>query len=131
MDERACWIKMAEEIGFVGEVAEMEDFQLQFKITVFVQDRTDMGVMGTNGCHRYKKCIMVGENWLETNDMSYQQNVEELQKEVSEQLKVPEGSILYQPVTVNIHYPRSNTCNQDVLVTAGNTILEGHSTRSS
>ena len=47
--------------------------------------------------------------------MSYQENVEELQKDVSEQLKVPEGSILHQPVTVNIHYPRSKTWSEEVI----------------
>jgi hypothetical protein len=39
----------------------------------------------------------------------------ELRHEVSEQLQVPAGSILYQPVTVNIHYPKSSTWSQDVI----------------
>jgi hypothetical protein len=38
----------------------------------------------------------------------------ELQQKNSEQLKVPAGSILYQLVTVNIHYPKSNTWSQAV-----------------
>jgi hypothetical protein len=33
----------------------------------------------------------------------------------SEQLQVPVGSIIYHPVTVNIHYPKSNTWSQEVI----------------
>jgi hypothetical protein len=40
----------------------------------------------------------------------------ELQQEVSDQLKVSAGSILYQPVTVSIHYPKSNPWIQEVIV---------------
>jgi hypothetical protein len=38
-----------------------------------------------------------------------------LQQEVYEQLQVPGGSIFYQLVTVNIHYPKSNTWSQEVI----------------
>jgi hypothetical protein len=39
----------------------------------------------------------------------------ELQQEASEQLQVPEGSILYQPFTVNINYPKYNMWSQEVI----------------
>jgi hypothetical protein len=39
----------------------------------------------------------------------------ELRQEASDQLQVPVRSILYQPVTVHIHYPKSNTWSQEVI----------------
>jgi hypothetical protein len=39
----------------------------------------------------------------------------ELRQDVSDQLQVHLGSILYQPVTVNIHYPKSCVWTEDVI----------------
>jgi hypothetical protein len=38
-----------------------------------------------------------------------------LRQDVSDQLQVPLGSILYQPVTFNIHYPKSCAWTEDVI----------------
>jgi hypothetical protein len=39
-----------------------------------------------------------------------------LRQDVSDKLQVPLGSILYQPVTVNIHYPKSFVWTEDVIL---------------
>jgi hypothetical protein len=57
----------------------------------------------------------VEENWKETTETYFVEDPNELQQEASEQLQVFVGSILYQPVTVNIHYPKSNTWSQEVI----------------
>jgi hypothetical protein len=53
---------------------------------------------------------------VETNDTGYEHEPRELQQQdISKQLNLPLGSILYQPVTVNIHYPKNNTWTQEVI----------------
>jgi hypothetical protein len=74
-----------------------------------------MGVMITNGQHRTGKGILVGENWKETTEPHFVEDPNELRQDVSDQLQVPLGSILNQPVTVNIHYPKSCVWTEDVI----------------
>jgi hypothetical protein len=75
-----------------------------------------MGVMSTNnGQHRTGKGIMVGDNWKETIETHFVNDQSELRQDASDQLQVPIGSILYQPVTVNIHYPKLCVWTEDVI----------------
>jgi hypothetical protein len=74
-----------------------------------------MGVMSTNGQHRTCKGILVGDNWKETTETHFVEDTNELQHNVSDQLQVPLGSILYQPFTVNIHYPKSCIWTEDTI----------------
>jgi hypothetical protein len=74
-----------------------------------------MGVMSTNGQHRTGKGIMVGENWKETTETRFVEDPNELRQDVSDQLQVPLGSIVYHPVTVNIRYPKSCTWTEDFI----------------
>jgi hypothetical protein len=74
-----------------------------------------MGVMSTNDQHRTGKGILVGENWKETIETHFVNNPSELRQDTSDQLQVPIGSILYQPVTVNNHYLKLCVCTEDVI----------------
>jgi hypothetical protein len=74
-----------------------------------------MGVMSTNGQHHTGKGILVGENWKETTETHVVEDPNELRQDVSHQLQVPLGSILYQPVTVNIQHPKSCVWTEDVI----------------
>jgi hypothetical protein len=58
---------------------------------------------------------MVGEKWKETTETHFVKDPNELRQDLSDQLQVPLGSILYQPVTVNIHYPNSCVWTEDVI----------------
>jgi hypothetical protein len=74
-----------------------------------------MGVMSTNGQHHTGKGIMVGKNWKETTETHFVEDPNELRQDVSDQLQVILGSILYQPVTVNIHYLKSCVWTEDFI----------------
>jgi hypothetical protein len=74
-----------------------------------------MGAMSTNGQHRTGKGIIAGENWKEITETRFMEDPNELRQYVSDQLQVSLGSILYQPVTVNIHYPKSCIWTKDVI----------------
>jgi hypothetical protein len=106
---------LAEDVEYIGSVDGLPLCDLRYKLAVHVQLHTTMGVMSTNGQHHTGKGIMVGENWKETTETHFVEDPNELQQYVSDQLQVPLGSILYQPVTVNIHYPKSGTWDEDVI----------------
>jgi hypothetical protein len=74
-----------------------------------------MGAMSTNGQHRTGKGIMLGENWKETTETNFVEDQIELRHNVSDQLQAPMGSILYQPVNVNIHYPKPCIWTEDFI----------------
>jgi hypothetical protein len=113
---REGWDNLAEDVEYIDSVDNLPLWDLQYNLDVHVQCHTTMGVMSTNGQHRTGKGILVGENWKETTETHFVEDPNYLLQDVSDQLQVPLGSILYQPVTVNIHYPKSCVLKEDVIV---------------
>jgi hypothetical protein len=115
MKVRKEWDSLAEDVDYIGSVDDLPLCHLQYKLAVHVQRHTTMGVVSTNGQHRTGKGILVGENWKETTETLFVEDPNEFRQDVSDQLQVPLGSILFQPVTVNIHYPKSCVWTEDVI----------------
>jgi hypothetical protein len=115
MKGREGWDSLAEDVDYIGSIDDLPLCDLQYKLAVHVQHHTTMGAISTNGQHRTGKGIMVGENWKETTETHFVEDPNELRQDVSDQLQVPLVSILYQPVTVNIHYPKSCVWKEDVI----------------
>jgi hypothetical protein len=115
MKGRKGWDDLAEDVDYVGNIDDIHLCDLQYKLAVHVQESTTMGVMITNGQHRTGKGIMVGENWKETIETHFVNDPSELRHDASDQLQVPIGNILYQHVTVNIHYPKLCVWTEDVI----------------
>jgi hypothetical protein len=115
MKGRNGWDSFAEDVEYIGSVDDLHLCDLQYKLAVRVQRHTMMGVTSTNVQHRTGKGIMVGENWKEATETHFVEDPNELQQYVPDQLQVPLGSILYQPATVNIHYPKSCVWTKDVI----------------
>jgi hypothetical protein len=109
------WDEFSEDVDYVGTIDNLPLCYLQYKLNVHVQESTTMGAMSTNGQHRTGKGILVGENWKETIESHFVNDPSELRKDASDQLQVPIGSILYQPVTVNIRYPKLCIWTEDVI----------------
>jgi hypothetical protein len=100
---------LAEDVECIDSVDELPLCDLQYKLAVHVQRHTTMAAMITNGRHRTEKGILVGENWKEKTETHFVEDPNELRQYLSDQLQVP----LYQPVTVDIHYPKSCTWTKD------------------
>jgi hypothetical protein len=115
MKGRKGWGSLADDVDCIRSVDDLRLCDLQYKLTVRVQHHTTMGVMSTNGQHRTGKGILVGENLKETTETHFVEDPNELRQDVSDQLQVPLGIILYQPVTVNINYPKSCFWTEDVI----------------
>jgi hypothetical protein len=115
MKGREGWDSLAEDVDYIGSIDDLHLCDLQYKLAVHVQHHTTIGFMSINGQHRTGKGILVGKNWKGTTETHFVEDPNELQQDVSDQLWVPLGSILYQPVTVNIHYPKSCVWTEDVI----------------
>jgi hypothetical protein len=100
------WDSLAEDVEYIGRVDELYMCDLQYKLDIHVQLHTTVGIMST---------IMVGEKRKETTDTYVVEDTNELRQNISHQLQVPMGNILYQPVTVNIYYPKSGTWDEDFI----------------
>jgi hypothetical protein len=106
---------LAEDVDYVGSIDDLPLCDFQYKLDNHVQESTTMDVMSTNGQHRTGKVILVGENWKETIESHSVNDPTELRQDASDQLQVPIGSILYQHVTVNSHYPNLCVWTEDVI----------------
>jgi hypothetical protein len=115
MKGRKGWDDLAEDFDYVGTIDDLPLCDLQYKLAVHVQECTTMGVMSTNGQHHTGKGIMVGENWKDTIETHFVSDPSELRQDASDQLQVPTGCILYQPVTINIHYPELCVWTEDFI----------------
>jgi hypothetical protein len=115
MKGREGWDGLAEDVDCIGSIDDLPLCDLQYKLAVHVQHHTTMGVMSTNGRHPTGKGILMGENWKETTENHFVEDPNELRQDVSDQLQVPLGIIFFQPVTVNIHYPKSCVWTEDVI----------------
>jgi hypothetical protein len=107
MKGREGWDGLAEDVDYIDSVDNLPLCDLQYKLDVHVQRHTTMGVMSTNGQRSTEKGILVGENWKETAETNFVEDPNELRQDLSDQLQVCLGIILYQSVTVNINYPKS------------------------
>jgi hypothetical protein len=115
-EDRDGWDRLAEDVDYVVSIDKLSTYDVQWKLAEYVQVEMDMGVMTTNGQPNTVKGILVGEILVETNDTAYEHEPRELQQQdVSKQLNLPLGSILYEPVTINIHYPKNNNWTQEVI----------------
>jgi hypothetical protein len=109
------WDILADDVEYIGSVDDLSLCDLQYKLAVHVQLHTTMGVMSTNGQHRTGKGILVGENRKERTETYFVKDPNELRQKVSDQLQFTLGRILYQPVNVNIHYPKSGNWDKDII----------------
>ena len=73
--------------------------------------------MATNGAHRIGWSIYYCEDWDTTYETWYtdESNLLKLRKKPAQKMAVPETSILFQPVTVNIHYPKEKVWSEDII----------------
>jgi hypothetical protein len=115
MKGRDGWDNLAEDVEYIDSVDDLLLCDLHYKLAIHIQLRTTMGVTSNNGQHRTGTGILVGENWKEMTETNFVEDPNELQQDVAGHLQVPLGSILYQPVNVNIHYLKSGTWDEDVI----------------
>jgi hypothetical protein len=89
--------------------------ELEFQISESIQDRSELGLMAANGAHCIAWSTYYCENWATTYETWYKDSATQLLKDRNDTMDVSSTSILFQPFTVNIHYPKTNKWSQDVI----------------
>jgi hypothetical protein len=115
LKKKVEWEELGKDIDFFEDTQHMRIHILQFEIAKLIQHRTTFGIMATNGAHRIAWSIYYGKNWATTYDTWYVDSKEKLYRNKSDKMKVPHTSILFQPVTANIHYPEENAWTKDII----------------
>jgi hypothetical protein len=102
--------------------------ELDFRIAEFIQDRSNFGIVSTNGAHLIAWMTYYGKKWATNYETWYKDSATHLLKDPNVTMEVTATSILFQPVTDNIHYPKTNKWSQDV-ITDLNSEVAGYSTQ--
>jgi hypothetical protein len=74
--------------------------------------------MATNGAHRIAKAVYHGEAWLEIYETWYdgtQKTTNHLLKNPTSILEIPRDSILYQGISVTVHYPKRKCWTKEII----------------
>jgi hypothetical protein len=82
----------------------------------WIQEKTPIGLMSTNGAHRITKADYHGEAWQEIYETWYNGT----QKTTNHLLKNPTSileirSILYQGISVTVHYPKRKCWTKEII----------------
>jgi hypothetical protein len=94
------------DVGFIDDTPNLILVELEFQLVLSIQNRTDFCITATNGAHRISWSIYYGENWATNYETWYTDYMTKLFKESRNIIKVPRTRIMFQPVTVNIYYPK-------------------------
>jgi hypothetical protein len=74
--------------------------------------------MATNGAHRIANAVYHGEAWLEIYETWYdgtQKTTSHLLKNPTSILEIPRDSILYQGISVTVHYPKRKWWTKEIV----------------
>jgi hypothetical protein len=100
---------MGKDVEFEEDMESKSTSTLQRVLVKWIQEKTPIGLMATNGAHRIAKVIYNGEAWREIYETWYngtQKKTNHLLKNPTSILEIPRDSILYQGVSVNVYYPK-------------------------
>jgi hypothetical protein len=84
----------------------------------WIQEKNPIGLMATNGAHRITKAVYHGEAWLEIYETWYdgkQKTKKHLLKNPTSILEIPRDSILFQGISVTVHYPKRKCWTQEII----------------
>jgi hypothetical protein len=74
--------------------------------------------MATNGAHRIAKAIYHGEAWQEIYETWYngtEKTTNHLLKNPTSILEIPRDSILYQGISITVHYPKQKYWTKEII----------------
>jgi hypothetical protein len=100
---------MGKDVEFEEDMESKSTSTLQRVLVKWIQEKTPIGLMATNGAHRIAKAVYHGEAWLEIYETWYngtQKTTKKLLKTPTSILEVPRDSILYQGISITVHYPK-------------------------
>jgi tRNA G10 N-methylase Trm11 len=103
------WIAMGKYVEFEEDMESKSISELQRVLVKWIQEKTPIGRMATNGAHRISKAIYHGEAWQEIYETWYngtEKTTSHLLKNPTSILEIPRDSIIYQGISITVHYPK-------------------------
>jgi hypothetical protein len=91
---------------------------LQRVLVKWIKEKNPIGLMATNGAHRIAKAVYHGEAWLKIYETWYdgtQKKTNHLLKNPTSILEIPRDSILYQGISVTVHYPKRKCWTKEIV----------------
>jgi hypothetical protein len=84
----------------------------------WIQEKTPIGLMTTTGSHHIAKDVYHGEASQEIYETWYngtQKTTNHLLKNPTSILEIPRDSILYQGISVTVHYPKQKCWTKEII----------------
>jgi tRNA G10 N-methylase Trm11 len=100
---------MGKDVEFEEDTESKSISKIQRVLVKWIQEKTPIGLMATNGAHRIAKAVCHCEAWQEIYETWYnetQHTTNHLLKNPTSILDIPRDSILYQGISVTVHYPK-------------------------
>jgi tRNA G10 N-methylase Trm11 len=91
--------------------------ELQRVLVKWIQEKTPIGLMATNGAHHIAKAIYHGEAWQEIYETWYngtEKTKNHLLKNPTSILEIPRDSILYQGISITVHCPKQKCWTKEI-----------------
>jgi hypothetical protein len=112
------WIAMGKDVEFEEDMESKSTSTLQRVLVKWIQEKTPIGLMVTNGAHRIVKAVYHGEAWLKIYETWYdgtQKTTNHLLKNPTSILDIPRDSILYHGISVIVHYPKRKCWTKEIV----------------
>jgi hypothetical protein len=92
--------------------------KLERVLVKWIQEKTPIGIMATNGSHRIANAVYHDEAWQEIYETWYngtKNTTNHLLKNPTSILEIPRDSILYQGISVTVHYPKRKCWTKEIV----------------
>jgi hypothetical protein len=112
------WIAMRKNVEFEEDMESKSISELQRVFVKWIQEKTPIGLMATNGSHRIAKAIYHGEAWQEIYETWYngtEKKTNHLLKNPTSILDIPRDSIIYQGISITVHYPKQKCWTKEII----------------
>jgi hypothetical protein len=112
------WIAMGKDMEFEEDMESKSTSKLKRVLVKWIHEKTPIGLMATNGAHRITKAVYHGEAWQEIYENWYNgthNTATHLLKNPTSILDIPRDSILYQGISVTVHYPKQKCWTKEII----------------
>jgi tRNA G10 N-methylase Trm11 len=112
------WITMGKDVEFEEDMESKSTSKLQRVLVKWIQEKTPIGLMTTNGAHHIAKAVYHGEASQEIYETWYdgtQKTTNHLLKNPTSILDISRDSILYKCISVTVHYPKRKCWTKEIV----------------
>jgi hypothetical protein len=109
---------MKKDVEFKKDMESKSTSTLQRVLVRWIQEKIPIGLMATNGAYHIAKAVYHGEAWMDIYETWYdgtQKTNKHLLKIPTSTLEIPRDSIIYQGISVILHYPKRKCWTKEII----------------